>query len=204
MQERLYQIGIIGKHLRKKLMTDAVPRRIHLIIRGVMARRVGKSGEEIFDFLLRDREEGTDQLVMLWRHARQTAGAAPAQQVKKDRLGLIVCMMRQCDQSISRFLFDLPQRLIAERARHRLDRAAAGASSLLDIDIPTKEGDPKPLTDALHIPRLFFGLLAQMMLYEAAADREPFSFGDVMQKEKEPERIRPAGHRREDPLPSLP
>ena len=28
--------------------------------------------------------------------------------------------------------------------------------------------------------------------------------GDVMQKEQKPERIRPAGHRREDPLPSLP
>ena len=43
-----------------------------------------------------------------------------------------------------------------------------------------------------------------MMLHETAADREPFLLCDVMQKEQKPERIRPAGHRREDPLPSLP
>ena len=41
------------------------------------------------------------------------------------RLGLIVCMMRQCDHSISRFPLHFPERLIAERARHRLDGAAA-------------------------------------------------------------------------------
>ena len=106
-------------------MTNAVSRRIQLIIRGIMAGRIGKGSEEIFDLFLRDREEGTDQLLMLWRHARQTAHAAPAQQVKKDRLGLIVCMMRQCDHGIPRFPLHFPERLIAERSRHRLDGAAA-------------------------------------------------------------------------------
>ena len=43
-----------------------------------------------------------------------------------------------------------------------------------------------------------------MMLHKTAADREAFLLCDVMQKEQEPERIRPAGYRREDPLPSLP
>ena len=126
------------------------------------------------------------------------------QQMKKDRLGLIVCMMRQCDHGIPCFLPHFTQCLIAERSRHRLDGAAAGASRLLDIDILSKEGDPKLLTDALHIPCLSFCLLAQMMLHETAADREPFPLCDVMQKEQEPERVRPAGHRREDPLASLP
>ena len=125
MQERLYQIGIIGKHLGEKLVTDAVSRRIQLIIRGIMAGRIRKGSEEIFDLFLRDREEGTDQLLMLWRHARQTAHAAPAQQMKKDRLGLIVCMMRQCDHGIPFFPLHFPERLLAERSRHRLDGAAA-------------------------------------------------------------------------------
>ena len=42
MQERLYQIGIIGKHLGEKLVANAVSRRIQLIIRGIMAGRIRK------------------------------------------------------------------------------------------------------------------------------------------------------------------